>query len=254
MHRFIQAKASLTQRCRGQHTDRACKHSCFITQNITEHILSYDNVKAGRTTKQLHCTVVNKHMLQLNIRIIRSNTNDNFTPQTGGFEYVSLINRSELLAAFLSDFKGLTNDTFNFFYIVSASIYSFLSMLSIATIFLTEVNAACKLTNNDQISTFKYFRFQGRGILQAVEYDSRAKIREQAKRFANAQQASLRTELFRISIPFRSTNCTKQNCICALTYLQSLLRKWSSLLINSNPAKESMLCFKTVSEQFLCTF
>ncbi|MOA50054.1 hypothetical protein D3C78_1730260 [compost metagenome] len=98
-------------------------------------------------------------MLKLNIRIISGYTNDNFSPQTGRFKNVSFINRSQLLAALLSDLKGLTYNTFYFVNSVRTSIYRLLTVLGLATIFLTEIDTASKLTNYNQISTFKYFRF-----------------------------------------------------------------------------------------------
>ncbi|MNV82865.1 hypothetical protein D3C71_1766270 [compost metagenome] len=90
-------------------------------------------------------------------------------------------------------------------------------MFGITAEFLPEINSPSQLADNHKICTFKYFRLQRGSILQAVEYNCRTQVGEQAQRFANAQKSCLRAKLLRIRIPFRPTNSTEQYRICRFT-------------------------------------
>lgn len=111
-----------------------------------------------------------------------------------------------------------------------------------------------QLTHNHQVRAFQYFRLQGGCILQAVKHIGRTQIGEQAQRFTDTEKSCFRTKLLRIVIPLRSADSPQQDGICTAADFQRIFRKRRSPLVNGNPSKQGVLCFKGIAEYFFRFF
>ncbi|MNV46949.1 hypothetical protein D3C71_1387960 [compost metagenome] len=80
MNGLVKTIVTIAHRSGSKHTDRACQHRSLIAQNVTKHVLSNDNIKASWTAQQLHCAIINEHVLNLYLRIFWSNLIYNLTP------------------------------------------------------------------------------------------------------------------------------------------------------------------------------
>ncbi|MNC54470.1 hypothetical protein D3C75_1039550 [compost metagenome] len=148
----------------------------------------------------------------------------------------------------------MAHNALYFRYIIHTCIHGFFTEFALTAQLVSEINAACQLAHHHEIRAFQYFRLQRRSILQTVKNDSRTQVGEQSQRFADAKQPGFRTQLFGIVVPFRSADRTQQHGIRTAADLQRILRKRCSPFINGNTAKQCLLGFKSIAEQFLCFF
>ncbi len=82
MHRLVKARFSIPEAGRGQHSDGAADHGCFVGKDITEHIGREDYVKLLWIAHKLHGAVVNVEIGKLHVgEFLFPNPGHRFAPQ-----------------------------------------------------------------------------------------------------------------------------------------------------------------------------
>ena len=150
---LIQTEFRLVKTCRRKHSDRTCYHTCFIRQNITEHILCQDNIKLCRIMHQLHCTVINQHMLQCDFRIVLCNFFYNFSPESGRIQNVCFVYTCDFFSSLHCNVKSFDCNTANFIFIIGKCIDCFLYSVFFDCFSFSKVKTTSQFTNNDHVKS-----------------------------------------------------------------------------------------------------
>ena len=159
----------LTNGSRWHHANGATDNSSLITENIPKEIAGYNNIKLSRTNCQLHSAIIYIEIIQLHILIILSNLSYSASPQTRGSQYIGLIYRSYLATTNTGCFKGQLGNPLYLWNGVILQIPSPLSaIVGLRLAFLTEINTAYQLTNNNQIYTLYQLLLQRRVLNQSI--------------------------------------------------------------------------------------
>ena len=150
---LVKAKSGLVQAGRGKHSDRTGNHTCLIGKNITEHVLRQDHVELLRISYQLHCTVVNQHMLKSNFRVILRYFFYYFSPKSGGIQNIRLVNACYFFAAFHGNVKCFDGNSANLVFVVGKGIDGFLYTVLFYCFSLAKIKTACKLSYDDHVKS-----------------------------------------------------------------------------------------------------
>ena len=114
MGRFVQPLVVRIQRGRRQHADRAGQHGGGIRQDIAEHVAGDDDVELLRRTYQLHCCVVDIHVVQRDVRILGVHLGDDLFPELEGLQHVGLVDAGQAVAALAGGLEGDMGDAADF--------------------------------------------------------------------------------------------------------------------------------------------
>ena len=156
MNGLIKSASGRTETGGRDHTDGAGNHRCLIRKNIPKHILRHHNVKLRRVLDDLHSTVVNQHIAQLNIGIFFGKSVHYLLPEAAGIQYIALFNGAELPPSFSCGFKADSANTLDFFLVVCKNIDSSGLAVNILSLMLTEIDSADQFSNNNEINAFIY--------------------------------------------------------------------------------------------------
>ena len=170
---------------------------------------------------QLHCSIIHIHVVQFHLRIILCNLCHGSAPQLAAFQNVCLINAGNVLIALHSGFKGLYGNAFDFKFAICFNIIRFFAVLAFTIAALPEINAACQLSDNQNIQTVADdFRLDGACVAQSLMDDGRAQVCIQPQTAAQLQQsACFGAEISRQMIPFRAANRTQENRVAVFAGL-----------------------------------
>ena len=219
MDRLVQALTAHIERRRRQHADRAREHRRFVGQDVAEEVAGDDHVELLRRADELHRGVVDVHVRELNVGILRRHSGDDFAPQDRGVEHVGLVDRAELLAAAARGLESDARDAFDFASRIQHGVEAFVLALRIGATSarLAEVDIARQLADDHQIEAGDDFALQRRRISQLRIQHRRTQIREQTEVFADRENALLGTHRARQRVVAWAADCAEQNrigCFC----------------------------------------
>ena len=215
MDRLVKALPAHVERRRRQHADRAREHRRFVGQDVTEEVAGDNHVELLRRPDELHRGVVDVHVRELDIGILRRHSGDDFAPQDRGVEHVGLVDRAELLAAAARGLESDAGDAFDFAPRIQHRVEAFVLALRIGATSarLAEVDITCQLADDHQVEAGDDFALQRRRIGQLRIQHRRTQIREQTEVLADRENALLRTHRARQRVVTRTTDCAEQNGI-----------------------------------------
>lgn len=222
MHWLIHglALAGLGVRCAkrsgGQHTERAGEHGGDVGEHVAEEVVGDDHVELLGLAHQLHAAGIRQHMFQLNILELGGvGFGDHLVPQNAGFHHVALFHRADAVVAGAGQFESDAGDALDLESVVDTRVDA--ALLAVAEIddllWLTEINAARRTSDDEDIEAFDQFRLQRRGCGKCRVADGRAQIGEKLEILAQTKQAGFRAVLVGHAIPFRAADGAEQDRI-----------------------------------------
>ena len=152
----LEERGVLTQRTRGLETHRASDARGLVSKDVTEGILRHDDVEVGGFGEHSHRGIVDKHIVGVHLGILRFHLLGYLAPQTTGSQHIGLIDDSEVLTARHGHLEGHLQDALNLRTGVDVCIVGLVVIL----IFLTEIHAARKFTDDHEVGATQQFVLQ----------------------------------------------------------------------------------------------
>ena len=206
---------------------------------------------------QLHGSVVNIHVLQLNIGILGCNAGYGLAPDAGGLEYVGLIYAGDLLGADTRHFKCTACDAL---YLIGRVVHIVAAHFAPTTVtFLAVVVAKVDVTgqltaNNHVEAVANDFLLDRAGISQRLVHHRWANICEQTERCAQTEQCLLRTLCRRHIVPLGAADGAEQNRVCIFADFDCLIGQRNAICVDGAAAGQNFLEFKGVTKLFADLF
>ena len=200
---------------------------------------------------EAHRGGVNELVIQFHIGEFLANLIGDLAPETGGFEDVGLVDRRDLLAATAREHEGETHDTADFNISVDQRIDRLFAALwrRAAALGLTEVETAGQLADDNKVHTGHAFRLERGKFGECRDGFDWAKIRVEAKTFADSKQALLRTH-FRLGIiPLRAADGTEQHSVGRFARDQGRIRHRAARGIDRASAEQMRGIFKLMAKE-----
>ena len=98
VHRLEDPRSCVGKARGGREAEAARDGGGEVGEDVAEHVLGGDHVEASRGDGKLHRRVVDEHVLDANVRIVRGQLVDHTPPEPRRLEHVRLVDRRERAA------------------------------------------------------------------------------------------------------------------------------------------------------------
>ena len=168
---------------------------------------------------------------------------NDFTPQTGAFQNVCLVDADDVLVPLPGGFESHACDTLYFHFAVALGVICFFAVLALASAPFAEVDAAGQFTNHHDVEALCHDVFpQGAVAFQSRIQLCRTEVGEQSQSLTDSQQSLFRTEMRRHLIPLVVTDCTadstQQDTVACQTAVNGFFRQGNAGGIDRTAADE----------------
>ena len=166
-----------------------------------------------------------------------------FSPQTGAFQYVCLVDGDDILVPLLSGFKGNLCNPFDFHTAIAFGIIGFFAILAGSSAPFAKVDTASQFPNHHDIKALGNNIFPQRAVtLQSRIEFRRTQVGKQSQSLPNAEQSLFRTQMWRHGIPLGMTNCTanrtEEHAVACQTAVYGFLWQRNASCINCTAANQ----------------
>ena len=184
-------------------------------------------------------------MLQFHIRIFRAQAGGNLPPQAGTLQHISLVDRSQLLAAAAGQLKAHPQHPFNFRLGIAHRIHARPALGSfVASLGLGVVKAAGQLPYHHHIHAIQNLRLQHAGLGQFRIDFHRADVGKDAQMRPQLQQSVLRAGRGRRVIPLRPAHRAEQHRVGVAGQFRHFRQQGSTVSVNGYAADIGVLPVK----------
>lgn len=138
------------------------EHRRLIRQNVTEHIAGNNYIELLRVAHQLHRSVIDVHMGEFHIGVLRVKLGDHVAPKLGGFEHIGLVDRAHTAITLACCLKRQLRNSADFTLAVAHGVEAFAlaGLVGANATRLTKIDVAGKFTQNQDVESGNNFRAQ----------------------------------------------------------------------------------------------
>ena len=197
MHGLVQAAPCAVgqlaaDRGRREHADRAGQDRSLVAENVSEEVLGHHHVEGCGAQQQLHRAIVDEHVLEFDVGILRGQLVHDAPPELRVLEHVGLVHRGELAAPVARQLEGHAANALDLPSRVDHRVQGSLGARgSFDAARLAEVQAAGEFPHDQDVGAAHDVVLQRRGLDQALVAVDRPQVGVHVQRLAQAEQAFL---------------------------------------------------------------
>ena len=242
MHRLIKTHFSADGR-RGQHPQRSAEHRRLVREDVAEKVLGDDYVERAGMGDEAHGAGVHVHVVKFDFGIVAAYAGNGLPPELRGLEYVGLVHRSDLPAAFLRLLERNVGHTLDLRYRVAHGVVRSRDGAVADSAGLPEVDPAQQLTHDQDVGALDDLGAQGRAVGNGAIGDRRTQIGITAQRLPQSQQPGFRLLPGRQRIELRPSHGAEQHGLAVHAGAHRCFRQRRAALADSSAPNRVL--FKT---------